>query len=202
MTVQPLLAANAPVIRALRLPDTYAISCAGELGTGPFLERLSRGIGKSIRMLQLREKELSAGELETLAINIQSMTQPARVPVLVNSSMPDSLLHRFQGLHLTSPDLMACDQRPAYELVAASCHDRDELDKAASLGLDFVVLSPVMNTPSHPQAEALGLQRMAELIKNYPLPVYALGGMNSRQLDEIQSLGAHGIAMMRKAWES
>ena len=77
---------------------------------------------------------------------------------------------------------------------------REELQQAVNLGLDFAVLSPVMKTLSHPDARPLGLSAMAELITNCPIPVYALGGMTIDQLHEIQSHGAHGIAMLRNAW--
>jgi 8-oxo-dGTP diphosphatase len=39
------------------------------------------------------------------------------------------------------------------------------------------------------------------LIKDYPLPVYALGGMRTEHLCVAREAGAHGISMMRGAWE-
>jgi 8-oxo-dGTP diphosphatase len=46
----------------------------------------------------------------------------------------------------------------------------------------------------------MGWRRFAELVANYPLPVYALGGMRETDLARACSLGAHGVAMMRGAW--
>ncbi|PWB45631.1 MAG: DNA mismatch repair protein MutT, partial [Nitrosomonadales bacterium] len=40
----------------------------------------------------------------------------------------------------------------------------------------------------------------AELIRDFPLPVYALGGMQPEQMDAAWQAGAHGIAMLRAAW--
>lgn len=200
LTISPLLAANAPVIRALQLPEIYAISCVSEIGEEEFLHRLAVKIDHGLKLLQLREKSLSNCQLHRLVDKILPMTVPASVTILINSDMPAEQRKRFSGLHLTSNHLMNLDQRPDFDLVAASCHNREELQQAVNLGLDFAVLSPVMKTLSHPEARPLGLSAMAELITNCPIPVYALGGMTIDQLHEIQSHGAHGIAMLRNAW--
>ena len=201
LTISPLLEANAPVIRALQLPETYAISCVNEIGEEEFLRRLPTAIKNGLRLLQLREKPLSNCELRRLVDQVLPITVPAGVEVLINSSMPDEQRKRFSGLHLTSKHLMGLDQRPDFKLVSASCHNKEELQQAACLGLDFAVLSPIKLTRSHPDAIPLGTKLMSELIAECPIPVYALGGMSLEHLDEIQSHGAHGIAMMRNAWK-
>jgi 8-oxo-dGTP diphosphatase len=95
---------------------------------------------------------------------------------------------------------MSLAARPDFELCAASCHDRAELDRAAELELDFVVLGPVHPTPTHEGMTTLGWERFARLIESYPLPVFALGGIRPGELTVAWSRGAHGIAMMRGAW--
>ncbi|HDH15166.1 MAG TPA: DNA mismatch repair protein MutT, partial [Gammaproteobacteria bacterium] len=201
LTISPLLAANGPVIRALLLPDTYAISCAGEIGEEEFLRRLPVAIGNGLQLLQIREKSLSKSQLRRLIDQMLPITMSAGVRILINSSMPAEQQKRFSGLHLTSKHLMQLDHRPDFKLVAASCHNRQELEYAIKLRLDFVVLSPVLKTASHPEAIPMGISGMSKIIAECPIPVYALGGMTHDQLTEIQSHGAHGIAMMRNVWK-
>jgi 8-oxo-dGTP diphosphatase len=105
------------------------------------------------------------------------------------------------GVHLTASQLMALQSKPEGLLCAASCHNAAELAKAKSLNLDFVVLSPVMPTKSHPEVESLGWQNFARLIQDYPLPVYALGGLKPEDLTLAWQSGAHGIAMQRAIWQ-
>jgi 8-oxo-dGTP diphosphatase len=95
---------------------------------------------------------------------------------------------------------MSLGARPEGELYAASCHDRAELDRAADLGVDFVVLGPVRPTPTHPGMRTLEWEGFARLVEGYPLPVFALGGLCPHDLTVAWSRGAHGIAMMRGAW--
>ena len=91
-------------------------------------------------------------------------------------------------------------ERPDLPWVSASCHDAEELTLAERLGADFVVLSPVLPTPSHPGAAHLGWSRFAEMIVDYPLPVYALGGLHADDLAQARGCGAHGIALKSAAW--
>ena len=72
--------------------------------------------------------------------------------------------------------------------------------RARELGVDFVVLGPVLPTPSHPGAAGIGWETLAEQVRDYPVPVYALGGLKAPDLETALARGAHGIAMMRGAW--
>jgi hypothetical protein len=66
---------------------------------------------------------------------------------------------------------------PEGQLVAASCHDLEQLQAAQQLGCDFAVLGPVQATASHPGAVPLGWKAFAALRAQVSLPIYALGGM-------------------------
>jgi 8-oxo-dGTP diphosphatase len=90
--------------------------------------------------------------------------------------------------------------RPAVPVCAASCHSRIELEHAAALGLDFVVLSQVNASASHPGTPGIGWPRFSALINDYPLPVYALGGVGPTDLATARRHGAHGIASMSAVW--
>lgn len=88
----------------------------------------------------------------------------------------------------------------APRLLAASCHDAEELAMAAELGVDFVTLSPVNPTPSHPDAACLGWERAGELIDSVNMPVYLLGGMSPADLSQAFEIGAQGIAGISQLW--
>jgi thiamine monophosphate synthase len=54
---------------------------------------------------------------------------------------------------------------------------------------------------SHPGAPVLGWEGFAEMAAGLPLPVYALGGLTHADLADARRAGAHGIALLRGAWE-
>jgi 8-oxo-dGTP diphosphatase len=200
VVVEPMLPANGPILRALTLPSVYGISHCEEMGEPEFLRRLPRALESAVGLVQVREKGLPPHEQVRLAAAVIAAARPRGARVLLNGDPELARRADADGVHLTAAALMELDTRPALDLVGASCHDARELDRAAALSADFVVLGPVQATPSHPGAATLGWERFAELIRDYPLPVYALGGLKRPDLETAWAAGAHGISMMRGAW--
>ena len=198
--VDPLLPANAPILRALRLPSVYAITHGAELGAAELLRRLEQALARGLRFLQVREKDMREGELRDLAARVIGLAHAHGARVLVNANVQLARELGADGVHLTSAQLKETRRRPELRLVGASCHDADELARAHALGADFAVLGPVLPTPTHPGAAGLGWARFAALLKDCPLPVYALGGLGPADLETAWRHGAHGISMMRAAW--
>jgi 8-oxo-dGTP diphosphatase len=200
LTVSPLLPANSPVMQALTLPTLYGISNIAELGETKFLNQLERALQKGLRLIQIREKTLCQDQLRRLSSQIISLAHLHGASVLLNSAHDQTQIQGLDGVHLNSHDLMALNQRPD-GLVGASCHTNAELDQAIKWNLDFVVVSPVLPTKSHPDQAALGFDLFSKLISDCPIPVYALGGMTHQSLELAWQAGAHGIAMQRAIWE-
>ncbi len=198
--VTPLLPANGPVLRALSLPPVYAISNIAELGGENFMERLEQALQNGLRLIQVREKYMPCVELEDFAAAVITAARRYQAKVLVNGDIRLAQQLGADGVHLTSKQLMALERRPQVEWCGASCHDREQLQRAAALGVDFAVLAPVLPTLSHPGAPGMGWGAFAQLVEGYSLPAYALGGMRNHHLSTAWAHGAHGIAMMRGAW--
>jgi 8-oxo-dGTP diphosphatase len=199
-TVAPMLPANAPILKALELPLEYAITDAGAFGIDSMLREVRRALDCGVRLMQIREHSMDPAALEVFAGAVMKAAQASDARVLVNGD--EALARRIgaHGLHLTARRLKQTTRRPEFDWCAASCHDESELDKAAQLDLDFAVLGPIRPTPSHPHVAALGWQRFVQLVRGYPLPVFALGGLEKQDLEQARSHGAHGIAMIRGAW--
>jgi 8-oxo-dGTP diphosphatase len=200
LTVSPMLPANAPILNALKLPDIYAISNAQEMGEEQFLDALHQQLTFGLKLVQIREKNLAPNALLNFSKKVVSLAHQYGARVMINGDVALVKAAGADGLHLSSAALLAIKSKPEDMLVAASCHDAHDLDLAAELALDFVLLSPVLPTQSHPDAVTLGWQAFAQLKRDYPLPVYALGGMVPEHLELAWLSGAHGIAMQRAVW--
>ncbi len=198
--LQPILPANGPILKALSLPLEYAISDAEKLGVEVFLERLEQRLAGGLRLLQLREKCLTPAAFSELAHFVAERCRAWGAQLMLNG---DATLARELGcgLHLNSAHLMRLESRPEVPLLAASCHGPEELARAAQVGVDFVVLSPVLPTPSHPGAETIGWERFTSWLADYPVPVYALGGLALDGLAQARNAGAHGVALKSAAWK-
>jgi len=200
VSVDPLLPANAPILRALRLPPVYGITHAQELGVPEFMRRLERALAGGLKLVQVREKGLQGEALRKFAAEVTAVAHAHGARALINGDADLARTVGADGVHLSAAQLARAQQRPAFDLVGASCHDAAELARARDLGADLAVLGPVAPTPTHPGAPGIGWQRLAELVKDSPLPVYALGGLKAADLETAWRSGAHGVSMMRGAW--
>ena len=199
--VAPLLPANAPVLRALQLPFEYAITHAGEIGVEVQLTRIDQRLEQGLKLIQVREKKMTAPELERFAAAVIVLARERGARVLINSDVGLAQRLGADGVHLTSTQLACLERRPELEWCAASCHSAEEIARAARLRLDFVVLGPVQATPSHPDARILGWERFSSLAGGAGLPVFALGGMGPEDVETAWRFGAQGIAMLRGGWQ-
>ncbi len=200
ISVSPILPANVPIMKALALPLVYAISNVAEMGENAFLAALTVQLQQGLKLIQVREKQLATSVLMRLTEQVLALAKPFGAKVLLNSDVKLARELGADGVHLTSLQLMASNEKPNNLLVGASCHSAYELAHAQKLGLDFVVLSPVNATKSHADALPLGWQKFVEIVESIELPIYALGGMSLLDLPQALKHGARGVAMQRAAW--
>jgi 8-oxo-dGTP diphosphatase len=137
---------------------------------------------------------------ETLVLRLSAAARRAGARLLVNGSIDDARRLGCDGVHWTARALSAATSRPRDLVVGASCHTPAELAHASALDVDFAVMGPVLDTPTHPDARPLGWEGFAAAIAGTRVPVFALGGMQRGDHDTAVAHGAHGIAMRRHAW--
>jgi len=191
--VAPMLPANAPVLAALELPHEYAITDAQSRGTREMLSRIRARLALGLKLLQVRDRGLP--RREDFVRDVVRLAHRHGAQVLVSGARAGG-----DGVHLTAAQLMALPERPQTGLAAASCHSAQELQRAMELNLDFAVLGPVKPTPSHPNARLLGWDGFARIARGASIPVYAIGGVQRRDLEAAWRAGAHGVAMISGAW--
>jgi 8-oxo-dGTP diphosphatase len=195
--VEPILPANGPILKGLSLPTTCALTNAEENGVDAELARLETALAGGLRFVQVRDKRLAPAERAGFARRVVALARPCGAMVVINDDLALARDVGADGLHLPAEALMRSTARPDLPWVGASCHNAEELEKAAALGLDYALLGPVLPTPTHPDMPGLGWERFAAMIDHCPLPVFALGGMRPDMQREAQAHGAHGLALMR-----
>lgn len=153
-------------------------------------------------MIQVRDKELDEASRLLLAQEVVRRAKPFCARVLVNGSVELARAAGADGVHLDAAHLAGLRQRPEVDWVGASCHNEAELARAAKIGADFALLSPVLPTLTHPGAATLGWETFAAWAGASAIPVYGLGGLTAADVDLATRHGAHGVALLRAAWEA
>jgi 8-oxo-dGTP diphosphatase len=201
VSVAPLLPANFAVLRALSLPPVYAISHAEALGVEVFLARLEHALRGGLKLIQVRDKTLDDTRRQALARAGVERAHAHGARVLVNGAVELARASGADGVHLDAAALASLNARPEVEWVGASCHSPDELARATELGADFALLSPVLPTLTHPGAPTLGWTTFSEWAAASAIPLYGLGGLAAADTALAIRHGAHGVALLRAAWE-
>jgi len=197
-------AANQAILSAVKLPPLYLIT--PDLGNNhdTFLEAAEECLRAGTRLIQLRCKRLTPELFRKAVRELGGLCRQYDAALILNASPAEAIAGGADGIHLPSARLLQLNERPldGQYLVAASCHNRMEVEHACRLGLDFVVVSPVQPTPSHPDAEPIGWDGLRWLTEYSSIPVYALGGMRPHDMSRAWYGGAQGIAMLSSVWEA
>lgn len=195
-------AANQPIVAAARLPAEYLIT-PGELDTPQLLRGLRKAIAGGIKLVQLRAPNGYDPQYRDLAVDAVGLCA-GKAQLMLKG--PLEWLGDFPsaGWHLTSAQLRKLASRgrpfPKERWLAASCHNAEELSLAEQMDVDFVTLSPVQPTLTHPDAEPLGWEQASQLIAGFSKPVYLLGGVGPDERQRAWQSGAQGVAGIRAFW--
>ena len=194
--------ANRPIITSVKLPDQYMVTGRFDHSEALY-EKVNRAVAAGIRLIQFRAHWLEADEYLALAESLSKKLDGSGVTLLLKGDLKLLESPWCHGLHLTSKQLMALSQpvlkRPDQWLVA-SCHDAAQMEHALVCDMDFMTLSPVLPTQTHPDAQPIGWDNAQVLTGDTSLPVYWLGGMTPEFISRAQQLGARGIAAIGAFW--
>ncbi|PSB91867.1 thiamine phosphate synthase [Candidatus Pandoraea novymonadis] len=166
-----------------------------------FLINLSKALRRGIRLVQLRSRYLSVIEYMTFVEPILTLCHAHNAHLIINPPEDVGIRIVSDGIHLSVPRLLAAKKRPeGYLFVSGACHNKLQLTQAERIGLDFVTLSPVLSTATHPNAAPIGWKKFSHLANSTKVPIFALGGMTPKELARAKAAGAHGIAAIRGLW--
>jgi len=172
------------------------------------LAKIAECAGAGVDYVQLREKDLSARELEELARKaVAAIPSGSRASLLINSRVDVALAASAHGVHLPARDLSASDARVIWDragktgaVIGASAHTVDEVSQAEAHGADFAVFAPVFEKSG--VANAVGMAQLWQACHRphpagAPMPVLALGGVTLNNAQRCLDAGAAGIAGIR-----
>lgn len=161
---------------------------------------LQHAVQAGVQAIQLRERDLSTGELLSLAKEIQAMTTSRSVSLIVNDRVDLAMALDLQGVHLRSNSLSSRSVRSIVgsdRLIGVSTHSAEDVRRASQDGADYVVLGPIFDTPSKRSFGApLGLDILTEVCRYSPIPVFAIGGVTSARVRDVRQAGAYGVAVI------
>jgi thiamine-phosphate pyrophosphorylase len=163
----------------------------------PLLQRVVNAVAPAI---QLRERDLSARELVTLALELQAVTASRRSQLLINDRIDVALALEGVGVHLRSNSLPVSVARQVLgtqRLLGISVHAVEEAVQVESQGADYIVLGPIYETPSKQMfGPPLGIHTLERACRLVRLPIIGIGGVTAARAREMRRAGAFGVAVI------
>ncbi len=129
-----------------------------------------------------------------LSRGLRRVTKERRQLLLIAGDAALARAVGADGVHLPEHQLKRPPVLTGFSFVTAACHSRAAMRRAAEVGADLALVSPVLETRSHVGASALGVHRFARLVEGAPLPVAALGGVNAVTAKKLRPLGIAAFA--------
>jgi thiamine-phosphate pyrophosphorylase len=171
--------------------------------TQPLLNLVEGWSNGGVHFIQLREKDLDAPALQSLAREVSTRIDRHRSKLLLNIPAPEwGALARTagaDGVHLAGrsrPDAAAAVRQSFPEaIISLPCHSLHDVATAVMQRVDLILFSPVFEKASHPTQGLEGLRHACKAAQG--IPVFALGGVTAGNAVECVAAGATGIAAIR-----
>ncbi len=179
----------------------YLITDRTRIAAGHTLvSAVEKALQGGVEAVQLREKDLPAAELLTLARQLRDLTRLYDARLLINDRIDLALAVHADGVHLGGHSLPTDLVRQLVGpnlLIGVSTHSCADISRASEQGADFVTFGPVYATPSKAAfGPPQGLLALNEACRCSALPVFALGGITAERVSEVKRAGAAGIALI------
>lgn len=159
-----------------------------------------------VDLVQLREKEMEAGDLLRVGAPIADACAEAGIPFIVNDRPDVALGLGADGVHLGRNDLPVALARRIFNdaIVGCSTHSAGDLADVAASGdrVDYVAVGPVFATPTKPGRPATGTELLRHAAATAAVPWFAIGGIDEHRLPKVLDAGARRIVVVRAVTEA
>ncbi len=161
-------------------------------------EVVDRAVNHGVRMVQLREKDLSAHDLYELGLRLKNVIDD-RATLIVNDRMDIALALNADGVHLPEDGVPVAEARRIAGpdmLIGRSVHSVSKAIEAESSGADFLIAGTIFPSASHPGGPALGTDFLRALSREVSIPILGIGGITTQDVGDVMEAGGSGAAVI------
>ncbi len=181
-------------------PTLYVITDRAAALGRPLEEVVAAAIRGGATVVQLRDKDSSAGALVATGRLLLPVTRLAGVPLIVNDRVDVAMAIGADGVHLGQDDLPAAEARRLLgpgAILGVSASSVEEAVAAESAGADYLGVGSVFATGTKPDAGApIGPGALSPIRAAVRIPVVAIGGVTGSNAAAAVRAGADGIAVV------
>lgn len=183
-----------------RLPSPlYAIVDTTQIERSSIPDVVDEMVSAGVRILQLRVKECPGAEFFELARAVRALTQRSDCVLIINDRIDIALATGADGVHLGQEDLPIADARPLMgrKIIGISTHSVEQACEAETQGADYIGFGPLFGTYTKDTGYAArGAGMLARVCEAVHIPIVAIGGITSANVEEAWRHGADAAAMI------
>ncbi|WP_018933705.1 thiazole tautomerase TenI [Gracilibacillus lacisalsi] len=156
-----------------------------------------------INYIHLREKTKTAKEiLEMIDFLIEAGVPAERI--IINDRVDVASIKKCCGVQLAYHSIPVADVKRSFPAlrIGKSVHSLEEAITAEHNGADFLIYGHIFSSNSKPDLEPRGITVLADVTKNVSIPVIAIGGITEQNMNQVQEVGASGVAIMSGVWDA
>lgn len=169
-----------------------------KLCSNNFLDQIEMIASAHPKAIVLREKDLSEKEYEQLARQVMQICQKHGTQCILHSFSNVATTLGATAVHMPLPLLqkMTPQEKSHFQIIGASCHSLEEAKKAQNLGCTYITAGHIFLTDCKKGLPGRGLPFLEEICKAVRIPVYAIGGISSQNIESVRKTGAAGACIM------
>lgn len=196
-TAEKAILGTARGIERLREHLLYLLVTSQSCASG--LEPTVRGaLAAGVRIIQVREKEMSDRQLVEHARRVREWTTQSGAVLILNDRPDLAVLADADGVHVGQDELTVRDARQIVgpdRLVGVSTHSIEQARQAVLDGADYLGVGPTFPSTTKSFDQFAGLEFIRQVANEIALPWFAIGGIDSRNLESVRQAGATRIAV-------
>ena len=182
---------------ALRL---YLVTNRYQDSLESFLKKVETACRSGVTIVQLREKNLTTNQYYQLAKQVKEITDAYQVPLIIDDRLDVCLAVDAAGLHIGDDELPVSVARQVLgpeKILGVTAKTVKRALEAEEGGADYLGTGAIFPTTTKENAPITLISTLKTICQTVAIPVVAIGGLTSENIDQLIGTGIAGVAVVR-----
>ena len=165
-----------------------------------FLEKVETACRSGVTIIQLREKNLTTNQYYQLAKQVKEITDAYQVPLIIDDRLDVCLAVDAAGLHIGDDELPVSVARKVLgpdKILGVTAKTVKRALEAETWGADYLGTGAIFPTTTKENAPITLISTLKTICQTVAIPVVAIGGLTSENIDQLAATGIAGVAVVR-----
>ena len=165
-----------------------------------FLEKVETACRSGVTIVQLREKNLTTNQYYQLAKQVKEITDAYQVPLIIDDRLDVCLAVDAAGLHIGDDELPVSVARKVLgpeKILGVTAKTVKRALEAETSGADYLGTGAIFPTTTKENAPITLISTLKTICQTVAIPVVAIGGLTSENIDQLAETGIAGVAVVR-----